>query len=428
MHKLFNVLLNAPKQVTVVQEMAFTYSLKEPNIITFLYKKNLKKEENRMKQFIGFVVAGILGGVIVLGGIQFFAPTMMSQMAGDSFVQPTFTSEKGQINVPKSIPDNFTLAAEKGMPAVVHISAKVTKKTTSNNKQSDFDLFRDFFGGGGGFDAPKGGTGSGVIIKSNGYIVTNNHVVDGADDLEVTLYDNRKFKAKLIGRDPNTDLAVIKIEENELPVLTYANSDDVRVGEWVLAVGNPFNLTSTVTAGIVSAIGRSIDILEEQYKIESFIQTDAAVNPGNSGGALIDTKGNLVGINTAIASRTGSFSGYSFAIPVNIMSKIVEDLIEYGEVQRGFLGISIQDMDNEIANDLGLAITEGVHIIDVNPEGAAYAAGMKANDIIIGVDGNHIKNAPKLQEMIGRARPGDKVSIKVNRGGKEKDIAVTLKK
>jgi serine protease Do len=358
------------------------------------------------------------------------APTMtVSQVAGDSFVQPTFTSEKGQVNVPKSIPDNFTVAAEKGMPAVVHISATVAKKTASNNdRQSDFDLFRDFFGGGGGLDAPRGGTGSGVIIKSNGYIVTNNHVVDGADELEVTLYDNRKFKAKLIGRDPNTDLAVIKIEESGLPVLTYANSDDVRVGEWVLAVGNPFNLTSTVTAGIVSAIGRSIDILEEQYKIESFIQTDAAVNPGNSGGALIDTKGNLVGINTAIASRTGSFSGYSFAIPVNIMSKIVEDLVEYGEVQRGFLGISIQDMDNEIADDLGLVITEGVHIIDVSPEGAAYDAGMKANDVIIGVDGNDIKNAPKLQEMIGRARPGDKVSIKVNRGGKEKDIAVTLKK
>jgi serine protease Do len=422
-------LLNASKLVTVFQEMAFSYSLKETNSTTFCTKE-LKKRKNRMKQFIGFIVAGVLGGVIVLGGMHLAAPTMtVSQVAGDSFVQPTFTSEKGQVNVPKSIPDNFTVAAEKGMPAVVHISATVAKKTASNNdRQSDFDLFRDFFGGGGGLDAPRGGTGSGVIIKSNGYIVTNNHVVDGADELEVTLYDNRKFKAKLIGRDPNTDLAVIKIEESGLPVLTYANSDDVRVGEWVLAVGNPFNLTSTVTAGIVSAIGRSIDILEEQYKIESFIQTDAAVNPGNSGGALIDTKGNLVGINTAIASRTGSFSGYSFAIPVNIMSKIVEDLVEYGEVQRGFLGISIQDMDNEIADDLGLVITEGVHIIDVSPEGAAYDAGMKANDVIIGVDGNDIKNAPKLQEMIGRARPGDKVSIKVNRGGKEKDIAVTLKK
>ncbi|MGB0864828.1 MAG: S1C family serine protease [Saprospiraceae bacterium] len=384
-----------------------------------------------MKQFIGFIVAGVLGGVIVLGGMQLMSPTLnIAHSTNDTFVQPTFTSEKGQINVPKSLPDNFTVAAEKGMPAVVHISAKVSKTTTSNNdKQSDFDLFRDFFGGGGGmFEAPKGGTGSGVIIKSNGYIVTNNHVVDGADDLEVTLYDNRKFKAKLIGRDKNTDLAVIKIEENELPVLTYANSDDVRVGEWVLAVGNPFNLTSTVTAGIVSAIGRSIDILEEQYKIESFIQTDAAVNPGNSGGALIDTEGKLVGINTAIASQTGSFSGYSFAIPVNIMSKIVDDLIEYGEVQRGFLGISIQDMDNEIADDLGLAITEGVHILDVSPEGAASEAGIKANDVIIGVNGNDIKNAPKLQEMIGRARPGDKVNIKVNRGGKEKSIAVTLKK
>ncbi len=374
-----------------------------------------------MKQLTGFIVAGIVGGLIVLGGIVFIAPSLTDSstaLNSEINIPSRLVSEK--INIGKKVPDNFTAAAEKAMPTVVHI--KSTQKANEKEDKKN-DLFRDFFGEGN----RGGGTGSGVIIKENGYIVTNNHVIEGADEYEVTLFDNRKFKAKLIGTDPTTDLAVLKIDASGLPKVEYGNSDQARVGEWVLAVGNPFNLTSTVTAGIISAKGRNIDILENQYKIESFIQTDAAVNPGNSGGALIDINGDLLGINTAIASSTGSFSGYSFAIPVDFVSKIVADLIQYGEVKRGFLGISIQDLDYEIANDLGLGITEGVHVIEVNSESAASDAGLKPDDIIVGVNNTKIKNAPKLQEMIGRGRPGDSVKILVNRDGKEKSFDVTLK-
>lgn len=379
-----------------------------------------------MKQLVGYVVAGILGGLIVLGGTVFlfpnYAPTSYHQTDW-SIGNSALTANQERVNVGKELPDNFTAAAEKAMPTVVHISALETGD--DDNDDGNYDLFKDFFG----YEYKgRGGTGSGVIVRSNGYIVTNNHVIDNANKIEVTLYDNRKFKAEVIGTDPTSDLAVLKIDEEDLPAITFGNSDNAKVGEWVLAVGNPFNLTSTVTAGIISAMGRNIDILEGIYKIESFIQTDAAVNPGNSGGALIDINGNLVGINTAIASRTGSFAGYSFAIPVNFMSKIVEDIIEYGEPQRGFLGISIQSLDFEVANDIGVGITEGVHVIEVNPQSAASEAGMKANDIIIGVNGTEVKNAPKLQELIGRGRPGDKVNIKVNRYGEERSFEVVLKK
>lgn len=379
-----------------------------------------------MKQFVGFIVAGVVGGLLVLGGITMILPQSTSDVFGlNTETNGQLVSNQDRINISKELPDNFITAADKAMPAVVHISA-LQKNSKSKDRDDDFDLFRDFFDNPG--REPRGGTGSGVIIKSNGYIVTNNHVVEDADEIEVTLYDNRQFKAKLVGTDPNTDLAVLKIEGDDFPAMDYGNSDKIKVGEWVLAVGNPFNLTSTVTAGIVSALGRNIDILQERYKIESFIQTDAAVNPGNSGGALVDTKGNLIGINTAIASRTGVFSGYSFAIPANFVSKIVDDIIEYGEPQRGFLGISIQDLDNEIANDLGIEITKGVHVIEVSPDGAAYEAGLKRDDIIIGVNGKEIKNSPKLQELIGRGRPGEEVSILVNRDGSKKTFKVTLKK
>jgi Do/DeqQ family serine protease len=381
-----------------------------------------------MKQFVGFIIAGVVGGLLVLGGMRMLMPQTNSDVFGiNSTTNGQLVSNPNRLNVGKELPDNFTDAADKAMPAVVHISA-LQKNSKSKDRDDDFDLFRDFFENPYSDRGPRGGTGSGVIIKANGYIVTNNHVVEDADEIEVTLYDNRQFKAKLIGTDPNTDLAVLKIEGDDFPSMDYGNSDNVKVGEWVLAVGNPFNLTSTVTAGIVSALGRNIDILQERYKIESFIQTDAAVNPGNSGGALVDTKGNLIGINTAIASRTGTFSGYSFAIPANFVSKIVDDIIEYGEPQRGFLGISIQDLDNEIANDLGIEITKGVHVIEVSPEGAAYEAGLKRDDIIIGVNGKEIKNSPKLQELIGRGRPGEEVSILINRDGREKTFKVILRK
>ncbi len=381
-----------------------------------------------MKQLGGFVLAGVFGGLVVLGGLQFIGSA--TELGEDTAFNTEFVSNSTRINQSKSVPESFTTAAENAMQSVVHISAMQTAKATDNREQREVDIFRDFFGDGPlfGDGAPQGGTGSGVILQNNGYIVTNNHVVDGADELEVTLYDNRKFKAKLIGVDKSTDLAVIKIEDNDLPAISIGDSDKARVGEWVLAVGNPFNLTSTVTAGIISAKGRNINIIEDAYKIESFIQTDAAVNPGNSGGALVDVNGNLLGINTAIASQTGSFAGYSFAIPVNMMQKIVEDLIKYGEVQRGLIGVSIQDLDNEIADDLGINITEGVHIIEVMADGAAKEAGLLSDDIIIGVDDRNIKNTPQLQELVGRGRPGDKVTLNINRSGKQQDIVVTLKK
>lgn len=376
-----------------------------------------------MKQWIGMVTAGLIGGAAVLGGQQLLSDT--TQAPSPTLTQNSRLTKQGQApTTTYNVPTDFVAAAEKGMPAVVHITSKVVKEEESQRErpQSFFDFFNEM-----PFEIPKGGTGSGVIIRENGYIVTNNHVVDEGNEFEVTLYDNRKFKAKLIGTDATTDLAVLKIEAKNLPVLELANSDNIKVGEWVLAVGNPFDLTSTVTAGIVSAIGRNIDILKGQYKIESFIQTDAAVNPGNSGGALLDTEGNLVGINTAIASRTGAFAGYSFAIPSNIMTKVVEDLIEHGEVKRGFLGVSIQDMDATVASDMGLNITEGVFILEVADDGAAKAAGIQKSDVIVAVNGRRVKNAPKLQELIGRKRPGDQVTITVHRKGKEKDLDVTLK-
>lgn len=388
-----------------------------------------------MKKLALYVLAGMVGGLITLGGSQLLPSSNQTQaeLQPAPITQPNY----GQLATQQTfrtanLPTNFTNAAEKAMPAVVHITAIQNKRTASDSKRNN--PFKDFFGddfdlffGNPYDDMPRQGTGSGVIIQNNGYIVTNNHVIDGADEYEVSLYDNRKFKATLVGNDPSTDLAVLKIEATDLPTVSYANSDDVRVGEWVLAVGNPFNLTSTVTAGIVSAKGRDINIMKDIAAIESFIQTDAAVNPGNSGGALIDTEGNLIGINTAIASRTGSFAGYSFAIPINIAKKVVEDLIEHGEVQRGFLGISIRDMDSDIANDLGLTINKGVHVVNVVEGGAADEGGLLKNDIIVGVNGREVNSSPELQEMIGRNRPGDTVRLTVNREGKEKDLQVELK-
>ncbi|GIV41138.1 MAG: hypothetical protein KatS3mg034_0448 [Vicingaceae bacterium] len=270
------------------------------------------------------------------------------------------------------------------------------------------------------------GTGSGVIFDSKGYVVTNNHVIDGADDIEVILNDNRTFKAKIIGRDPSTDLAVLKIDGENLPVLPFGNSDLIEVGDWVLAIGNPFNLTSTVTAGIISAKARNIRILKDQAAIESFLQTDAAINPGNSGGALVDLNGTLIGINTAIASPTGAYSGYGFAIPSNLVKKVVEDIIEFGSVQRGFLGVMIRNLNSEIAKDYNLKISQGVVIDSIIPGGSAENAGLKKGDVILEVDGHAVKTSPELQEAIGLHRPGEIVRLKIYRDGKEKDFEVKL--
>ena len=336
------------------------------------------------------------------------------------------------------LPD-LTGAADKSVHAVVHITTKM--KAQGYESGSDNPLFDFFFGPRGnvqprGNIQPRGysqepeysmGAGSGVIISPEGYIVTNNHVIEDADNIEVVLNDNRKFTAKIIGRDPNTDIALVKIEAKELPFLTWGNSDALKLGEWVLAVGNPFNLTSTVTAGIVSAKSRSIGIMSGQMPLESFIQTDAAVNPGNSGGALVNASGELVGINAAIASRTGSYSGYSFAVPASIAQKVVGDLKQFGEVQRALLGVQMKTVDDELAKEKNLGKIEGVYVDKTVEDGAARQAGIKSGDVIMAVNGTQVNAPQQLQEQIGKYRPGDKVSITVKRDGEPKQFSVVLR-
>lgn len=324
---------------------------------------------------------------------------------------------------------DFTQAAETSVNAVVHVMTIIETRQSSYNS---YDPFLEYFFGERGQQrqAPRQqqmGSGSGVILSSDGYIVTNNHVVDGSNNVKVVLNDKREFNATIVGTDPNTDLALLKIEATDLPALRVGNSDDLKVGEWVLAVGNPFNLTSTVTAGIVSAKARNINILTSDMKIESFIQTDAAVNPGNSGGALVNTHGELVGINAAIASQTGSYSGYSFAIPTSIMSKVVADLKEFGTVQRALLGVKIQDINAELAKEKKLDVMEGAYVAEVGPKSAAQEAGIEAGDIITHVNGNKVKSVSETQDQISRFRPGDKVEVIYLRGDKQKKTEVVLK-
>ncbi|MCL4117306.1 UNVERIFIED_CONTAM: hypothetical protein GTU68_031537 [Idotea baltica] len=324
------------------------------------------------------------------------------------------------------------------MPAVVHIKSTQNARTAQGGRNySDgfLDQLRQWYGedyypyedNNGRPYQGRQSAGSGVIISGDGYIVTNNHVVENADELEVVMYDNRSFSGKVIGTDPNTDLALVKIEENNLPRLEFADSDKAKIGEWVLAVGNPFNLASTVTAGIISAKGRNLDILPDRSAIEAFIQTDAAVNPGNSGGALVNTNGDLIGINTAIATPTGTFAGYSFAVPVNIVAKVVEDLKAYGKVQRGYLGVQIVDLNGQLAKELGLNITQGVYVDGFMPNSSASSSGITKGDVIISIDGSSVKAAPELQGLIARRRPGDNVRVGINRQGKNLTINVPLK-
>lgn len=325
------------------------------------------------------------------------------------------------------VPDNLsgmvdlTGSAEKSIHAVVHVKTQYMQNTSSGNP-----LF-DFFYGQQQYQVPVQSSGSGVIISEDGYIVTNNHVIDNSDYIEVVLNDKHSYQAKLVGRDETTDIALLKIEQKNLPYLMYGNSDNLKIGEWVLAVGNPFNLTSTVTAGIVSAKARNINILTKQYAIESFIQTDAAVNPGNSGGALVNTTGELIGINTAIASKTGSYVGYSFAIPVNIVRKIVADLLEFGEVQRAYMGVSIQDIDSKVAEQLKIDKIEGVYVNGLSQQGAADNAGVQAGDIILKIQDFAVNTVAELLGQLSKYRPGDKVNISVKRKGDVKDLAITLK-
>ena len=328
--------------------------------------------------------------------------------------------------VPTVNTPDFVDAAEHSVDAVVHIMTKVVKQSNS---------YDDFFGAllGQLYGYPgqtRNNTmvayGSGVVLTPDGYIVTNNHVVEGADEVEVTFNNKVKKTATIIGTDPTTDLALIKVDASDLQYLTFGDSDNVRIGEWVLAVGNPFNLTSTVTAGIVSAKARNLSILGEGTSVESFIQTDAAVNPGNSGGALVNTKGELVGINAAIASHTGSYEGYSFAIPSNIVRKVVDDLLLYGTTQRGYLGVQIAELTQELAQKEGLENIEGVYVAEVTEGGAAKIAGMRPGDVITAINGKKVNTFTQLKESIGQYRPGDKVDVEVNRGGNHQHYELTL--
>jgi len=330
---------------------------------------------------------------------------------------------------------DFTVAAELSIHAVVHVKTKTPMKVQQFGGFQNDPLFDYFFGrpqqnprSKKDDDTPmQEGVGSGVIITNDGYIVTNNHVVDGSSEIEVTLNDKRTFKAKLIGADPNTDIALIKIDAEKLPVIAFGNSDSLKVGEWVLAVGNPFNLTSTVTAGIVSAKARNINIINTKMPIESFIQTDAAVNPGNSGGALVNTRGELVGINAAIASQTGSYAGYAFAVPVSIVQKVVSDIRQYGVVQRALLGVNIGDIDSKLAKEKKLKTLEGAYVDQVFDQSAAKSAGIKKGDVINNVNGVPVKSRAEVQEQVGRYRPGDKITVTVVRGDSEEKLKVELK-
>ncbi len=393
-----------------------------------------------MKNYRIPVLSAVLGSAIT---IVFFVALNLNQPKTVKVDHLTQTPSSGALYAMdqsgNAVPLDFTDVSKKVMDAVVHISSiqDVRQMRRGNNNYDQLpDPFREFFRQfedqnqnspqQQGPPRQRRGTGSGVIINSDGYIVTNNHVVADADEIEVTLHDNRSYMAQVVGTDPNTDLALIKINEKNLATIPLVDSDEIEVGQWVLAVGNPFNLNSTVTAGIVSAKSRNINILQEQYAIESFIQTDAAINPGNSGGALVNMQGGLVGINSAIASPTGSYSGYGFAVPSNIVNKVIGDLLEYGTVQRGYLGVTIRNITGDFAKEEGLDVTEGVYIDSVIAQSAADKAGIKAGDVVTQIDGRTITQSSELQEMVARHRPGDEVSMVIDRDGKRMDRTATL--
>lgn len=380
-----------------------------------------------MKRLISFTAAAFIGGLFALMASTYFLSDSELISYGDR--GNTAASNFNYVSHPTSsiMPVNdFTMAASKTVNGVVHVKTEI-------EVQNAYNPWADFFGDGSGIEPyVQKGSGSGVIISDDGYIITNNHVIEGADNIEVSMNDNRSYSAELIGTDPTTDIAVLKIEGSHFPSLKIGDSEAVKIGEWVLAVGNPFDLTSTVTAGIVSAKGRNINLLSsdpgrEIFPIESFIQTDAAVNPGNSGGALVNTNGELIGINTAIASRTGSFSGYSFAVPSSIASKVAEDLIKYGQVQRAYIGVRIRPVTETLANDYNLPSVKGIHVNSLTENGAAYDAGIKSGDVILQINSKEVNSVPQLQEQISKYRPGDNVTVTVWRGGIEKNILVELR-
>lgn len=382
-----------------------------------------------MKKIIGIFLIALAGG-IAGNQISDYISEKEEGASAINNIQPPVKFANYNTLYKAEVDVDFRVAAEMTVHSVVHI-----KSYSPVMGYTYVDPFQYFFRG-----APpvqrgnelQAAFGSGVIISNDGYIVTNNHVINNAEKLEVILNNKTTYEAKLIGADPTTDLALLKIEAEGLPFINFGNSDNVAVGEWVLAVGNPFNLASTVTAGIVSAKGRNINILESDpskglFPIESFIQTDAAVNPGNSGGALVNTHGELIGINTAIASNTGNYTGYSFAIPVNIVQKVANDLVEFGEVQRAFLGVSIRDIDSKLAKEKEIKEIKGVYVAGLTEKGSAEEAGIKEGDILTQVGEIGINTVPELLEQIGKYRPGDKVNLTVKRQNTEKIISVVLK-
>jgi serine protease Do len=375
------------------------------------------------KYLFGALLMAVLGGAIAL-----FAYTKIIGRPS-----PVIVRDSSSINPPAAKPVltsfemaegqvDFTYAAEQTVHAVVHVHV-VSKVEQPDNPIMQFFYGNDYR------NTPRevSGYGSGVIISPDGYIITNNHVIEDADNIEVKLNDNRVFKAEVVGRDPNTDIALLKIKADNLSYLKYGDSDKLKVGEWVLAVGNPFNLTSTVTAGIVSAKGRNLELINSSYRIESYIQTDAALNPGNSGGALVDTKGMLLGITSAILSPSGAYLGYSFAVPVSIVSKVVDDIMKYGTVQRALIGIQMKEVTPDDAEKQKLTAVKGVIIVKIIDGGAAEEAKLKENDIITKVDGIAVDSPSEMQEQVGKHRPGDKVMVTYFRGGQESTLPVTLK-
>lgn len=386
----------------------------------------------KLKRFISFFAVAFVAAVLAL----FINAKFNVRNAQQMFREATpvhLTSNTIGASPQVQLPD-LTQAAEKTVHAVVHIEVKMQQQMGDDQQNP---LYYFFFGPG----QPGGGnqqghhqqpqysmaSGSGVILSPDGYIITNNHVVDDAVNVQVILDDNRKFTAKVIGRDPNTDIALVKIDAKDLPYLVWGNSDALKLGEWVLAVGNPFNLTSTVTAGIVSAKSRAIGIMSGQMPLESFIQTDAAVNPGNSGGALVNTNGDLIGINAAIASQTGSYSGYSFAIPATIAEKVVNDIRKYGEVQRAVLGVQIQTVNDSIGRANKLETMEGAYVSNTTEDGAARKAGIKDGDIIVSINGNPVKSSSQLQEQVGKFSPGNEVTVGFIRNGQSREVKVVLR-
>lgn len=387
-------------------------------------KYNLIMITMKTKYFFGALLMAFLGAVVALFAYTKIIDRDNSSLASDSsdvkfrdgeaLLTSMVMQQQGQID--------FTYAAEQTVHAVVHVRTKSTVGYQASNPIMEW-----FYGE--RYSRPRevSGYGSGVIISGDGYIITNNHVIDEAENVEVKLNDNRTFPAEIIGRDPSTDIALLKIKGEGLPFVKYGDSDQLRLGEWVLAVGNPFNLTSTVTAGIVSAKGRNLGILDSDYRIESFIQTDAALNMGNSGGALVNTKGLLVGITSAIISPSGAYAGNSFAIPVSIVKKVVDDLKQFGEVQRAIIGVNIDEVTQEDAEKQKLNEVKGVLVTNVIPDGSAEEAGLKTNDIIVKFGGAEVGSPSELQEQVSKFRPGDRSNVTYVRNGKETTVPIVMK-